>query len=100
MNQTLDRYKQDFTSTRGRLSHPEPADLAHTREMLDGFRSAVPAARRIGTLVNTHSNGDHTFGNQLVSGARILASRACAASSKTLCCSKPRMDAGTGCRCD
>ena len=53
-------------------------DLAHTREMLDGFRSAVPAARSIGTLVNTHSNGDHTFGNQLVAGARILASRACA----------------------
>lgn len=53
-------------------------DLAHTQEMLDGYRAAVPAARRIGTLVNTHSNGDHTFGNQLVSGARILASRACA----------------------
>lgn len=53
-------------------------DLAHTREMLAGFRSAVPAAARIGTLVNTHSNGDHTFGNQLVAGARMLASRACA----------------------
>ena len=53
-------------------------DLAHTREMLDGYRAAIPAARRIGTLVNTHSNGDHTFGNQLVEGARIVASRACA----------------------
>ncbi len=53
-------------------------DLAHTREMLDGYRSAVPAAAQIGTLVNTHSNGDHTFGNQLVAGARIVASRACA----------------------
>jgi glyoxylase-like metal-dependent hydrolase (beta-lactamase superfamily II) len=53
-------------------------DLAHTREMLDGYRASVPAAKQIGTLVNTHSNGDHTFGNQLVSGARILASRACA----------------------
>jgi len=53
-------------------------DLAHTREMLDGYRAAVPAAQRIGTLVNTHSNGDHTFGNQLVGGARIIASRACA----------------------
>ena len=29
-------------------------------------------------LINTHSNGDHTFGNQLVKGARIIASRACA----------------------
>ena len=53
-------------------------DLAHTREMLDGYRTAAPAAARIGTLVNTHSNGDHTYGNQLVAGARIIASRACA----------------------
>ena len=53
-------------------------DLKHTREMLDGYRAAVPAARRIGTLVNTHSNGDHTYGNQLVEGARIVASRECA----------------------
>jgi len=53
-------------------------DLAHTREMLNAYRSAIPTASHIGTLVNTHSNGDHTFGNQLVAGARILASRACA----------------------
>ncbi len=53
-------------------------DLAHTREMLDGYRAAVPAAANIGTLVNTHANGDHTYGNQLVAGARMIASRACA----------------------
>jgi cyclase len=53
-------------------------DLKHTREMLAGYRRAVPAANHIGTLVNTHSNGDHTYGNQLVAGARIIASRACA----------------------
>lgn len=53
-------------------------DLAHTREMLDALRASIPAAGRIGTLVNTHSNGDHTFGNQLAAGARILASQACA----------------------
>ena len=29
-------------------------------------------------LVNSHSNGDHTFGNRLVEGARIIASRRCA----------------------
>ncbi|MBI2316024.1 MAG: MBL fold metallo-hydrolase [Betaproteobacteria bacterium] len=57
-------------------------DLAHTQEMLDGYRAAVPAAKRIGTLVNTHANGDHYFGNQLVSGARIIASRACAEDMK------------------
>jgi cyclase len=53
-------------------------DLAHTREMLAAYRCATPAANHIGVLVNTHSNGDHTFGNQLVQGARIIASRACA----------------------
>jgi len=54
-------------------------DLKLTREMLDLMRRAEPkAAARIGTLVNTHSNGDHTFGNQLVVGAEIIASKDCA----------------------
>ena len=53
-------------------------DLRLTREMLDAMRRATPAARRIGTLVNTHANGDHCFGNSLVRGAAIVASRACA----------------------
>ena len=53
-------------------------DLPLTREMLDAMRRAQPAAARIGTVVNTHSNGDHTFGNRLVEGAEIIASRACA----------------------
>ena len=53
-------------------------DLRLTAEMLDGMRAKVPEARRIGTLVNTHANGDHCYGNQLVLGARIVASRASA----------------------
>ena len=53
-------------------------DLKMTREMLDAMRRAVPASASIGALVNTHANGDHTFGNQLLEGARIIASRACA----------------------
>jgi glyoxylase-like metal-dependent hydrolase (beta-lactamase superfamily II) len=54
-------------------------DLKLTREMLESMRRAEPrAAARIGTLVNTHSNGDHTFGNQLVQGAEIISSKACA----------------------
>jgi cyclase len=52
-------------------------DLKLTREMLDSMRSAVPAAAQIGTLVNTHSNPDHTNGNQLVAGAQIISSAAC-----------------------
>jgi glyoxylase-like metal-dependent hydrolase (beta-lactamase superfamily II) len=52
-------------------------DLKLTAEMLEAMRGAVPAAAEIGTLVNTHANGDHTYGNQLVAGARIVASKAC-----------------------
>jgi cyclase len=49
-------------------------DLALTEQMLRAMRRAVPAAARIDTLVNTHANGDHCYGNQLVAGARIVAS--------------------------
>jgi cyclase len=52
-------------------------DLPRTRTMLEAMRKAEPAAEHIGVLVNTHSNGDHTHGNQLVEGARIIASQAC-----------------------
>ena len=52
-------------------------DLPLTRDMLDSMKRAVPAAERIGTLLNTHSNPDHTFGNQLVEGAVIISSDAC-----------------------
>jgi len=54
-------------------------DLSLTREMLDAMRSAEPkAAGRIDALVNTHANGDHCHGNQLVEGAEIIASTAAA----------------------
>ena len=54
-------------------------DLKLTGAMLDAMRRAEPkATAKIGSLVNTHSNGDHTFGNQLVPGAEIIASKACA----------------------
>jgi glyoxylase-like metal-dependent hydrolase (beta-lactamase superfamily II) len=54
-------------------------DLRLTQGMLDSMRDAEPrAAVRIGTLVNTHANGDHCHGNQLVEGAEIIASAAAA----------------------
>ena len=57
-------------------------DLPLTREMLETMRQATPPARSIEVLVNTHSNGDHYFGNQLVEGAEIVSSLACAEEMK------------------
>src|ERR1700761_3388306 len=53
-------------------------DLKLTEAMLAEMRRAVPAAARIDTLVNTHANGDHCYGNQLLAGARIVASESTA----------------------
>jgi len=52
-------------------------DLPLTRAMLDAMHRAAPAAP-IRKLVNSHSNGDHCNGNELVEGAEIIASAACA----------------------
>ncbi|MFP5321187.1 MAG: MBL fold metallo-hydrolase [Acidimicrobiia bacterium] len=52
-------------------------DLRLTQEMLDGF-GELTASNPIATLVNTHANGDHCYGNELVTGADIVATEACA----------------------
>lgn len=49
-------------------------DLMLTEEMLTAMRRSIPAAAQIDMLVNTHANGDHCYGNQLVGDARIIAS--------------------------
>ena len=45
-------------------------DLALTRRMLDEARGLVDATPEV--LFNTHSDGDHVWGNQLLAGARIV----------------------------
>ena len=50
-------------------------DLDLTREMLGAYERVLGSGASIGTLVNSHANGDHTFGNELLGGARIVASR-------------------------
>lgn len=50
-------------------------DTRLTAQMLATMRAAIPAAQAIGTVVNTHANGDHCWGNQLVRDAEIIASR-------------------------
>lgn len=52
-------------------------DLHLTKAMLDGF-APLTAKAPISTLVNTHANGDHTYGNELVVGAQIISSTAAA----------------------
>ena len=52
-------------------------DLRLTSEMLSAMGPVVRTAP-IATLVNTHANGDHCYGNQLVQGAEIVASAATA----------------------
>jgi glyoxylase-like metal-dependent hydrolase (beta-lactamase superfamily II) len=53
-------------------------DLDLTRDMLREMGQATTAAASIDTLVITHANGDHVYGNELVEGAEIIASRSCA----------------------
>ncbi|MEY2780145.1 MAG: hypothetical protein RL623_1325 [Actinomycetota bacterium] len=52
-------------------------DLKLTASMLETMK-AVTANAPIGTVVNTHANGDHCYGNQLVKDANIVASAATA----------------------
>lgn len=59
-------------------------DLELTETMLRTMHAAEPRAKDIDTLVNTHANGDHCHGNELVTGARIIASTASAAEMNEL----------------
>ncbi len=52
-------------------------DLKLTQRMLDALADHTRAAP-IGTVVNTHANGDHCYGNQLVGGVQIVATTAAA----------------------
>jgi cyclase len=59
-------------------------DLNLTRRMLDEMRRRTPAADDIDTVVNTHANGDHCWGNQLLRDADIFASRQAAEEMREL----------------
>jgi cyclase len=53
-------------------------DMSLTREMLASM-SAVTERAPIGTVVNTHANGDHCYGNGAVGAGEVIASRSSAA---------------------
>jgi cyclase len=50
-------------------------DLAHTQELLDAARGVTDLPIR--KIVNTHHNGDHCWGNQLVEGATVIGHHRC-----------------------
>jgi cyclase len=50
-------------------------DEVYTREMLEAMRSLTQSAP-IHTVVNTHADGDHWWGNRLVASAEIITSKA------------------------
>ena len=52
-------------------------DQVLTRRMLDAMEP-VTATRPIDTVVNTHANGDHCYGNGLLEGAEIVTTEAAA----------------------
>ena len=51
-------------------------DVRLTREMAGRYAEVFPYAPA--TVVNTHHNGDHCWGNQVFEGAEIVAHRGCA----------------------
>jgi len=58
-------------------------DLKLTKDMLAAMKPVTDRVP-IDALVNTHANGDHCYGNQLVSDARIVASSRTAAEMSEL----------------
>ena len=51
-------------------------DLACARELLDGAAEVVKRSP-VASVINTHADGDHCWGNQLFEGVPIIASHAC-----------------------
>lgn len=51
-------------------------DLNFTQHMLNAMQPVI-ARSPIETVINTHSDGDHCWGNQLFKGREIVATRAC-----------------------
>jgi cyclase len=59
-------------------------DLRLTAEMLEQMRATTPAAEHITTVVNTHGNGDHCYGNALLGQSEIIATARCAEDMRQL----------------
>lgn len=53
-------------------------DMRLTKEMLESMNRSVLAGSAITSVVNTHANGDHCYGNAALLGVEIVASTECA----------------------
>jgi cyclase len=53
-------------------------DLRLTAAMLEEMRGTTRSAERIDTVVNTHANGDHCYGNALLGESEIVSTARCA----------------------
>ncbi|MEU1267568.1 MBL fold metallo-hydrolase [Streptomyces sp. NPDC005799] len=53
-----------------------PYDRVMTEALVAAAGCLLPAAGGVRTIVNTHGNGDHTFGNGCFPGAEIIATKA------------------------
>ncbi|WP_119393143.1 MBL fold metallo-hydrolase [Taklimakanibacter lacteus] len=51
-------------------------DLTYAREFL-GFAADIVGPSPVDSVINTHADGDHCWGNQLFAGRRIIATHAC-----------------------
>ncbi|MFX1443743.1 MAG: MBL fold metallo-hydrolase [Promethearchaeota archaeon] len=69
-----------FVNLGGGLAIDTLYDLNLTRQMIELYKAISPESIR--RLVNTHHNGDHTWGNQLFKDAEIIAHHLCAEEMK------------------
>ncbi|MFD7919153.1 MBL fold metallo-hydrolase [Streptomyces sp. NPDC059740] len=53
-----------------------PYDLTMTRALQKAAAAVLPAGVQVSTVVNTHPNGDHTFGNSAFEGAEFVSTAA------------------------
>ncbi|MBD0743135.1 MBL fold metallo-hydrolase [Streptomyces sp. CBMA152] len=53
-----------------------PYDGPMTRALIAATSAVLPEEARVRTVINTHANGDHTFGNAFFPDAEIISTRA------------------------